>query len=83
MNVLFNLIYFKIVNTGINIIGVGKIRPNSKNIKIKFLIFLDKKWIEKANIDENNKTNIIDKEVNKKLFIKEDDNKLLDLIKIL
>ena len=77
------MIYFKIVNTGISIIGVGRIRPNNKNIKIKFWIFLDKKCIEKANIEENNKTKIIDKDVNKKLLIREDESKSLDLKKIL
>ena len=80
---LFNFINFKIVNTGINIIGVGKINPNSKNKKIKFCIFLDKKCIENANIDEKRSTNKIDKEVNNKLLINDVNNKSSDLLKIL
>ena len=62
--------------------GVGKINPNSKNKKIKFCNFLDKKCIENANIDEKRSTNKIDREVNNKLLNNDVSNKSLDLLKI-
>ena len=59
---------------------IKSFKKSRKNIKIKFCIFFDKKWIEKANIEENIRTNIIDKEVNIKLFINDDDKRFTDTI---